>query len=183
MGCGCKKKKGSIDIHIPNTQQPADPEEWGPIVWNALHCIAERIGQTGNKAVDTDQARAIEYVVFQLATILPCQECQQHYRTYLVNYKPVTWIGLYGEELRSTIRTWLFQLHNSVRQRTGKPIILSAPDECQQHYANCEIKKCELDILIQSVNYAILNGWVRREAWKQWFIQFNRIRILVGLPQ
>jgi hypothetical protein len=183
MGCGCKKKKTIVDIHLPNNKDHADPEEWGPILWNALHCIAERIGTTGSKAVDTDQARAMEYVVFQLATILPCKECQQHYREYLVKYKPTTWIGLYGEDLRATIRTWLFTLHNSVRQRTNKPIIVSTAEDCQQQYAICEIKQCEIDTLIQNINFAIMNGWIRREAWKQWFIHFNRTRILVGLPQ
>ena len=64
MPCGCGKKRTGT-IHFmgqPNSDVP-EPEEWGPIVCKYLHCLTEKIGTSGNKIVDTDQANYMETLV------------------------------------------------------------------------------------------------------------------------
>ena len=79
MPCGCGKKKTGT-IHFmgqPNSDVP-EPEEWGPIVWKYLHFLTEKIGTTGNRIVDTDQANYMETLLTTLHLVIPCPECQAH---------------------------------------------------------------------------------------------------------
>lgn len=180
-GCGCTKRTSTL-THFMGREggQYADPAEWGPILWKYLHCLAEKIGNTGNKIVDTDQANYFEQMLQTLPQIIPCQECQQHSAAY-ISSNPIPQLkGLYGEDLRNVARVWLFNFHNNVRSSKGQPIIVSNIQECINTYANCFIPQCEFTALTQNVAFAIRNGWVRIDNWRKWFNNSEKIKILVG---
>jgi hypothetical protein len=164
----------------PEKNNQADPLEWGPILWKYLHCMAEKIGTSGNAVMDADQANYMETLLTSLHLILPCTECQEHAANYISSHPIPSLKGLQGETLRSTIRNWLFDFHNDVRSRKSQSIILSNVNDCISHYAGCFIPKCEYTLFIQSVAFAVRQGWVRVDNWKKWYSNSERLRLIIG---
>ena len=78
MGCGCGKKNGAAAQMMGPDKQPLYIDEWGPILWKYLHCLAEKMGTSGNTIVDTDQANYMETLLTTLHLIIPCTVCQTH---------------------------------------------------------------------------------------------------------
>ena len=180
MPCGCGKKTDTVHfMGQPNSDVP-NPEEWGPILWKYLHCLTEKIGFSGNTIVDTDQANYMETLLTTLHLVLPCPECQAHATSYIGSNPIPSLRGLYGEQLRNTVRNWLFMFHNHVRNTKGQPIILNSSDECAGHYAGCFVPKCEYTLFVQNVAYAVRQNWVRVDNWRRWYSNSERMRIISG---
>jgi hypothetical protein len=181
MPCGCgKKNTGTVHFMGQQGSDVPDPEEWGPILWKYLHSLAEKIGKTGNTIVDTDQAHYMEMLLNNLHLILPCPECQTHASAYITTTPLPSLRGLYGENLRSTVRNWLFTFHNHVRNMKGQPISLRSPEECIPIYSAAFIAKCEYTLFVQSVAYAARHSWVRIDNWRRWYSNSERLRIITG---
>jgi len=180
MSCGCGKKRGTIPLMGIDSHQLLEPEQWGPIIWKYLHCTAERMGQSGNTIVDTDQANFMEVMLSTLPQIIPCKNCQEHAVAYCSGNPPPPLRGLYGQTLRETVRNWLFAFHNHVRSQKGQSIQMYTIDECISHYANCGVSKQEYTLLVQSVAAAVRQGWIRMEQWRKWYSHSERIRVICG---
>lgn len=182
MGCGCGKKAvvAPTPLMGKDTNEMLQPSEWGPILWKMLHCIAERMGNTGSTIIDTDQANYFETVLTMLPVIIPCQECQGHAKAYLADHPVPTLRGLYGQNLRSTAREWLFQFHQAVRVANDQPIIVPTVEECSALYQGCMMQKCEYTVLVQTVAAAVRLGWVPIEQWRKWYSNVERLRIIAG---
>ena len=163
-----------------DTEQLVDPTQWGPILWKYLHCLAEKIGSTNNKIVDTDQANYMETLLSMLPLILPCLTCQTHAATYIAANPLPALRGLYGSTLQQTTRLWLFLFHNAVRASKGQPILVETVEQCIAVYANCSVPKCEYTSFIQSVAAAVRKGWVKMEHWRKWYSNSERLRIIGG---
>ena len=175
MPCNCGKKTG---IPLMGQDSISDPAVWGPILWKYLHCIAENLGFSGNSIVDTDQANYVETVITTLHLIVPCQECQQHTSSYMISHPFPSLKGLRGDILRSTVRVWLFEFHNSVRVMKGQPIVINTTEECAAQYSI--ISKADYTMFVQSVGYAVRKGWVRTDNWRKWYSNSERLRIIAG---
>jgi len=181
MGCGCGKKNGvAAPTPVLQTDQLLAPTEWGPILWKYIHCIAERIGASGNKIIDTDQANYTETLLTMLPLIIPCTECQTHATTYLAANPVPSLKGLYGAELRQIVRVWAYDFHNAVRAMKEQPILISSVEDCQTFYSTISVPKCEYTAFIQSVAAAVRQGWVKIENWRKWYSNSERIRIITG---
>ena len=180
MPCNCSKNKNGEPVRLAEHDIILSKEKWGPILWNYMHCIAEKIGQSGNKIVDTDQANYMETLLTMLPLILPCKECQVHAATYIASTPIPVLRGLYNVELRTAVRGWLFLFHNTVRASNSQPIIVETIEDCQELYAVCSIPKCDYTFFIQSVAAAVRQGWVRIDHWRKWYSNSERIRILSG---
>lgn len=182
MGCGCGKKKNPYNPLLPDTPKTTtNPAEWGPPLWTILHCFAEKIGSSGSQVLDTDHARIMEFLITLLPIVLPCQTCQEHAREYIRTTPPKGWPSLQGEPLRSAVRTWLFTFHNHVRAQNGQPITINTAEECAQHYSNCEIIPCYFNDITADITLAVRHGWVRIDSWKRWVIQYNKLKLLLGI--
>ena len=80
-----------------------DPSSWGPQLWSVLHSLPE-------------SAKSLEKLKNCLGNLcLPCQACQSHYDEYL-SKNPPSLIGT-----RTEAFDWIFDLHNEVNARLGKP--------------------------------------------------------------
>jgi hypothetical protein len=181
-GCGRKNTSGSVSSYFMDreTNQVIDPPEWGPILWKYLHCLAEKIGTSGNTIVDTDQANFMETLITMLPLIIPCTECQAHASSYLSSNPLPSLKGLYNGALQYTVRNWLFLFHNSVRQHLQQPILIHTVEECSALYAGCVVAKCEYTSFTQRVAAAVRQGWVRMDHWRKWYSNSERMRILSG---
>jgi Erv1 / Alr family len=180
MSCGCGGGRRSAAAPLIPQDQLLAPTEWGPILWRYLHCIAEKIGTSGNKIIDTDQANYTETLIIMLPQILPCTECQVHAATYLAANPLPSLKGMYGAELQMTVRVWLYHFHNAVRASKQQPIDIISVEECQATYINYAIPKCSYTLFVQSVAAAVRQGWVRIEHWRKWYSNSEKIRIITG---
>lgn len=182
MGCGCGKKRTSGPGFFMGKEGAAsgEPTEWGPILWKYLHCLAEKIGTSGDASIDRDQAVIFDFLLKNLAEILPCQECQAHAREYIKNNPTPQILDLKGTALQSAVRAWLFNFHNDVRIRKQQPILISTLEECSNAYKDCFVPNCEYTLFKENVVFAIRNGWVKIIMWKRWLIQSERIKLLTG---
>ena len=180
MGCGCGRKNGPPLQMMGPDKQPLYLDEWGPILWKYLHCLAEKMGTSGNSIVDTDQANYMETLLSMLPQVIPCTECQGHAAGYVTQHPVPSLKGLYGEQLRNTVRAWLYTFHNAVRERKQQPILLNTVEECSATYQNCFLAKCDYSSFIQSVAAAVRQGWVRIEHWRKWYSNSERLRIISG---
>ena len=181
MRCGCGRKNGSNHSSvIVETEQLLAPAGWGPILWKYLHCIAERMGYSGNTIVDTDQANYMEVMINMLPVIVPCLSCQMHAATYLASHPLPLLRGQYGQPLRETVRNWLFTFHNYVRTANGQPLQITRLEDCIAQYTGGMVSKADYTAFIQSVAAAVRQGWVKMENWRKWYSHSERIRIICG---
>jgi len=176
--CNCGKRSDpSLNIDMYMQLNPIDPVEWGPILWKYLHSISERIGQSGSDSIDFDEATYFENMIQLLPKILPCQECQNHARTYLQEENPLPSLhDKKGSTLRNTARQWLFDFHNAVRQKKGQPIIVNTLEEYSTLYTTSFISQAEYSKFIEAVAAAARINWVRLEDWRIWYNFSERIR-------
>ena len=179
MPCNCGKK--TVGNYVDENTLHTDPLKWGPVLWKYLHTLAEHLGFSGNSVVDTDQANYTETILTSLHLIIPCQECQSHSANYISNHPVPSLKGLQGEILRTTVRGWLFSFHNNVRITKQQPIVIHTPEECAATYAGNRLSKNEYSIFVQSVAYAIRQGWVRVTDWRKWYSNSERLRLITGI--
>jgi len=79
------------------------PKKWGPPLWSVLHSLPESV-------------QSVEKIKGCLGNLcLPCAECQEHYEEFLAA-RPTKNI-----QTRTQAFDWIFDLHNDVNARTGKP--------------------------------------------------------------
>jgi hypothetical protein len=182
MGCGCGKKNAGSTIHFmgKDSNVISNPVEWGPILWKYLHCLAEKTGFSNNKVADADQANCMEIMIGTLPLILPCTECQAHAAAYLAAHPLPALKELQGATLRETLRNWLFLFHNQVRLSKGQPILIETAEQCAATYTNCFVPKCEYSFFVQSVAYAVRQGWVRIDQWRKWYSTSEKARLILG---
>jgi hypothetical protein len=181
MPCGCGKKN-TATIHFMGqaaTDTP-DPVTWGPLIWKYLHCLAEKVGSSGNIIVDNDHAVFMEILIGTLHQVIPCPECQAHASSYISQNPLPSLKGLKGDDLRNTLREWLFTFHNHVRTTKGQPIIINTLEGCKSHYAGCFMPKCEYTQIIQTVAYAVKQNWVKIDVWRKWYSTSEKIRLQLG---
>lgn len=128
---------------------------WGPHLWTILHSATERIGNSALKKLPQEESRIWINLLGSLRYSLPCPLCKKHYTEYF-SKNPITSFN------RDTIRSWLFNLHNQVNDRTGKPntipieqlpAIYSVPFNFTYHF----------NFVTQQMNQALRVGWCSRE--------------------
>lgn len=181
MPCGCgKKNTGTVHFMGQVSTDTPDPIEWGPIVWKYLHCLIEKIGFAGNPLMDNDQAGYMETLIGTLHQIIPCPECQSHAAAYISGNPLPTLRGLRGEDLRNTLRLWLFNFHNHVRTAKGQSIIVNSVEACRELYQGCFVPKCEYTLFVQNVGYAVRQNWVRVDIWRKWYSTSEKMRLQIG---
>jgi hypothetical protein len=91
---------------------------WGPATWTFLHAAAA--------AVSAEDAPAFVELLQQLPRVLPCPECKQHCLAFFERRPPAEEIS----DAASASR-YLFEFHNDVNLRTGKPAALACVVEAR----------------------------------------------------
>jgi hypothetical protein len=168
MPCSCQ---------IPG---PAYPEnkEWGPFVWNVLHGLAERAGTVVFELYKADERRAWIAFLPAIGGMLPCSECRDHFKAWLLAH-PITSIQTMPySEIKPFVRNWLWSLHENVNTRLAKP---SFPFESlTPTYGSVAINhNFKLVELIEK--RAIQQGGVPLQSWLAWVKQYRTLASVYGL--
>ena len=85
----------------------ADTAVWGASLWRILHTMAEYSDKSSVFSLWNN-------LLHLLNTYIPCDQCRQHFSSYLQN-NPV------DVSDRGALSLWMFTLHNDVNGRLGKP--------------------------------------------------------------
>ena len=89
---------------------------WGPVQWAALHNIAF------GAPVTPDDTTPDYYAYFcKLAEVLPCS-CSKHAIEYCKENPIKT-------RDRTSLTKWVFDFHNAVNKRIGKPLLEEIPND------------------------------------------------------
>jgi len=118
-------KKMPCACQLPPEIYP-DAIEWGPVLWNILHGIAERTGSTAFPLYRDDERRALIRMMKALVKVIPCPSCKEHYEVYLKQH-PVDKTIMetpYGEPLKTYVKKWFWELHNWVNESLERPMFL-----------------------------------------------------------
>ena len=168
MPCACQ---------IPG---PAYPEnkEWGPFVWSILHALAEKAGKVVFALYEADERRAWIHLIQATGPMLPCSECREHYKEWL-HLHPVTSIQTMPyTDIQAWIRKWLWELHENVNTRLGKPSVPIA--EVQGLYKTVNISM-QFKLFDMIEKRAIQQQGVHLNAWMAWMKQYRTLISVYGL--
>lgn len=148
MPCNCRR---------PQEDYPEN-KEWGPLLWAVLHGLAEKAG----KAMPLFQQEEVTgwlTILKELQFIIPCPDCREHYKEYY-EANPLT-----KDTVISSVRIWLFNLHNIVNYRKDTPPFpienLSAtypPQNIRPNLLGLK-KKMDVVILLRGVTLGHWNAW------------------------
>jgi hypothetical protein len=172
-----RKKTKVAQFFADSIGASGNPNEWGPVLWNTLHVLAERCGNI-HPSVDVEQARCFDYIINALPFILPCAECSEHARTYIAS-RPFHSVGKTGRDLSGYVRMWLLEFHNTVRLRQGKPIEIKTLEDLAAHYAGDSFSDQDVKVIVNNVAFGIRMGLIKTDQWKRWTAQFSKLRLLV----
>ena len=112
MPCSCQ---------LPIPSYP-DTVEWGPLFWPILHGLAERAGNLRDPFAQNDEQTEWPRFLLAVADVLPCPNCRQHYLKWIEDNPFAPFKKLPYSQIREWIRLWLFNLHNNINDRNGKPL-------------------------------------------------------------
>jgi hypothetical protein len=150
MPCACK---------IPIVQYP-ETAEWGPLMWDILHGLAEKSGNNTNLLLQADEIRCWTTLLNSVGQTLPCDICSKHYKEYLLA-NPIT-IPSYSE-LKTYIKTWLWTLHNEINGGNDKPSF--SYSDLTAKYSGIPVK-IRLQQLAAPIQRAMMHNGVRLLNWK-----------------
>ena len=165
MPCACR---------VPIPDYPANAE-WGPILWNILHGLAEKAGQA---SLPADEIR--EWQAFLKATgeVLPCDECRDHYRRY-TQANPLTHFAQVPyASLKTSVKTWLWQLHADIRTEYGRPVL--PYEDLTATYGSVDLQDLfwRLEPVIKKTIIIKGMGLIK---WLQWVSKFRMLRSTLGV--
>jgi hypothetical protein len=134
---------------------------WGPIAWKLLHGMGARAGK-GPEKLKKDEQREILWLLKNLESIIPCEECRKHIGFYKKDSFPKS-----SEE----VGAWIWTFHEAVNERLGKPegppftkILGEATDIRETWKEYNEILKKEL--LLGNCRSELVGGWRRHfQLW------------------
>lgn len=163
MPCACKHPP----VNVP------DNVEWGPVFWQLLHGMAWKAGRAPLVGLQGDEIRAWRSLLTNLTKALPCEHCRQHLTGYLLA-NPIAISDTYSE-LRSTVINWLYELHEDVNRRLGKPSFLF--EELEGVYDDVPLRKT-YEVLQVLIKRSVQGSAVSLLSWTNWS---KHTKILFGM--
>jgi FAD-linked sulfhydryl oxidase len=111
-----------------------DPQSWGPNAWKFLHTLTFQYPINPS----LKEQRDAENLFSSFSTLLPCEQCRQHYDELLQLYPPQA-------QSRLSLATWLVDIHNRVNAKLGKQSMHF--DQAQALYSTqCLTRACQKSV-------------------------------------
>lgn len=149
-------------------------DEWGPLLWQIFHTLAQKSGKQTNLITQGDEQRAWPLFMKTLVPIIPCPYCKDHFQEYLKKNPfnlPMDYFSW-----NEYIVNWFYNFHEAVNARLGKP---SFPREDLKRYGDTSIFKTNMEKLEKIINRAIQMGGVSLFYWRAWLKQYNMVKAAI----
>ncbi len=140
---------------------------WGPNLWMILHSAAERIGASHVK-LSGEEVRIWTGLLWSLRHSLPCPICKKHFTAYLASTPIVNFN-------REFIRTWLYNLHSQVNDRTEKRVEITI-EQIPEIYSKPFNFSAHFRIVTEQMNRALRLGWSSRDDIQKSFRFFEELK-------
>ena len=164
MPCACL-------IPVPSYPETAD---WGPILWNILHGLAEKAGQGILKA---DEIREWAKFIKITGDVLPCEMCRGHYKEFMKK-NPVQLTSFTQSQINVWVKSWFWNLHNEVNISRGVSIF--EYDVLTPTYSNVSLTDL-LYRLTPVMKKAIQLSGVPYMTWTLWVSSFKMLRSVISV--
>ena len=93
------------------THEPLNKEVLGKSSWTFLHATAAQY-----PVFPTDRDKFVmKSLLDSIGYFYPCEMCRVHFRDYMLTTPP-------DLTSRTSVATWLCEIHNNVNRRIGKPV-------------------------------------------------------------
>jgi len=165
MPCACL-------IPVPNYP---DNAEWGPIIWEILHSLAER---SGKAIMPADEVREWQKFLKATGEILPCDKCHDHYAAYLKTHPPAQFAKIPYSSLRTSVKTWVWELHNEVNIGNGKPAFKYEDLPARYAKVNFQDLLWRLEPIMRK---AIQLSGISLLKWTAWVHSFKMMRAILAI--
>lgn len=158
--CNCSK----YSIEVPENI------EWGPLFWKILHGLAERSGSSSSFLLRKDEHTLWKQVLTTLSSTLPCSECRDHLREYILVH-PIQIPDTFSN-LHTYIQTWIYNLHEDVNLRLSKP---SYPFASLEATPDIRTGFLQLQVVMERAARASSVPFL---SWKKWS---NSVKMLMSI--
>lgn len=157
----------------------AQISEWGPHLWKILHTLAER---GGTSTLVDDEVRTWINVLRLTEGVLPCAMCRAHYKTWRHSHPIEEFLGQRGEYFQNSLRTWLWELHNSVNTQREVAADYALPFEGLEKYKAISSKEIHdsMNTLIKIFEKALLHRQVNPTYVTEWRRAIAMLRKLLS---
>lgn len=155
MPCACK----NVEPDYPIT------DKWGPVLWAVLHALANKSSKVSAPMFRDDERRQWIQIINLLPKIIPCPNCREHAEVWILLHPPAPIKTLSDVDLHEWLVTWVYDFHESVNARTGKPSFMKG--DLVQHYGSVSVPGA-LARLKPFIEDAIRLSGVTLLPWKKW---------------
>jgi hypothetical protein len=142
--------------------------QWGPRMWRFLHSMAEKVGKSIDVRSQTqrnNEEKRLWIVLIQLLQkTMPCPLCRQHFREYVMRNGFGQIFNVIGDDRRNGLRTWLWSLHNQVRERKSQSIDISIEqvNSLYKDYNHAQ-KTEDINIITEHLRRGMFQRWLTRD--------------------
>jgi len=168
MPCSCL-------IPLPNFPTNC---EWGPILWNIFHGLADKYGRLMYPLFQKEQEICWPKFIEQIQHILPCKECREHYKEYYLRNNPSILKTLPADAQALWVQNYFFNLHNEINVRNNKPLFDFANLHNTYNNINYTFQIKHFEKLIKVV---FQYNEVTLLSWLNWLKTFRTIANIYGL--
>jgi len=155
-----------------------DAGEWGPIIWNLLHGLAEHAGKPVTPLF-AEEERLTWISLFKLtAEIIPCHICKEHFRIYLHEHPITALKTMPPHEFPAWIKHWFWEVHEWVNMTLSKPPFPEA--DLTARYAGMSLRP-RLRGLDIPMNRAIRVSGNQLKKYEDWKKKYMMLLSLLGL--
>jgi hypothetical protein len=120
-------------------------KRWGTPTWYFFHSLAEHIDET----FYFNNSQMIFNIIKSICSCLPCPDCTQHATQHLKT------ISINNIRTKAQFKQMLFDFHNKVNIRTGKPIFTDYD----------MYKSSRLKYMYSNFRYAYLNNNIKNAGF------------------
>lgn len=158
---------------------PGSKYVWGPRVWRLLHLLAEISDRR-------DVCFLWKNVLRSTASVLPCEKCRRHFNEFLNTHSVLSFsniLHITGNDVRTAIVNTLFDFHNAVNIRLGKPPFTQANYD-EIYLQHREIKLLEAQKLFNEIKASwtpLVHTRVNGSAFAQWKHTLSLLFALVSV--
>jgi hypothetical protein len=168
MPCAC----GKTQIAAP------DSKEWGPILWQVLHGLAEKIGALVAPLYAPDELKLWPALLQMIELVLPCEECRMHCKEWMQEHPLSPMKTLTNTDLKRWVKTWLWTLHSDVDCRIEKPTVTY--DELEGLYRSVPIQ-AQFRLIEAIQKKTMSQSGVKLNDWMKFVKYYRMLTSIYGL--
>jgi|Laugresu1bdmlbdd_1035124.scaffolds.fasta_scaffold22563_3 hypothetical protein len=168
MPCACKGDQPDYPI----------TDNWGPSLWTILHALAEKAGRPIFPSFREDEKRQWTHFIEIMPKMIPCPNCREHAQNWVIAHPMKAAKDLGADEFHEWMVTWVYEFHEDVNRREGKPSFDKSL--LSETYGSVNVKTV-LKIMTPFIENAIRLSGITLFPWQKWNGYFKMLCSFYGI--